>query len=57
MGFFKREEFIPNLDKYNVYDIPSLRSGLLGWEKETLANQSSFTELYKVQLHPFSHSS
>lgn len=53
MGYFTREEFVPNLDKIGVSDIPSLRKTLLSIEKETMASTSAFTELYKVSFLVF----
>jgi len=47
MGYFKREEFVVNLDKFGVSDITSLRKTVLQIEKETMANAALFTDLYK----------
>lgn len=48
MGYFKREEFVPNLEKLGVNDIDSLRTTLKSAEKEALSNTAQFTDLYKV---------
>lgn len=47
MGYFQKEEFISGMTKMKVYDLVALRSALSRSEKEVLADQSAFNELYK----------